>query len=475
MSLSPEPTQSQEAEEAGLTVFRYKLKPMRPSQWTALQKSLGCQRWVYNQGVALQQARMGRGEKRLPYKDLCKALTGWKQNQGWLGEGPSQALQQTLSGLIRGYQAWRQDPDQFSQPTFKKKSQRRESLIFPTPDHVTWDPDRGRITLPKIGQLRYFKDTRVPDGTLRRVTLTREGNDLVVCFTLKNDSSMVRPPSDIAKACGLDWGVVHRVALDDGMVFAFPEDDIHALDEAIVQTQRWISHKVEMRKQAKAKIQAALKEGRLSERERRVLEEEMNRRGESKTLCALRAKLRGLHQKKRCLLNNARHQITAQIAAEYGTIYLEATQTKAMTASARGTKEKPGRRVKQKAGLNRQILLTAPGELRRQLEYKSARHGGQVVLVNPAYSSQTCPACDHVSQNNRPTRARFACTACGFAAPADQVGAINVKRWGQAGTRLAIIKPKKTRPALISRKPREPRSSTPPLLNQPDSAQLESG
>ena len=38
----------------------------------------------------------------------------------------------------------------------------------------------------------------------------------------------------------------------------------------------------------------------------------------------------------------------------------------------------------------------------------------------------------------------------------DQWGAINIKRWGQAGIRLAVIKPKKTRPALVSRKPKEP-------------------
>ena len=310
--------------------------------------------------------------------------------------------------------------------------------------------------MPKIGQLRYFKDKRVPDGVLRRATVSRDGNHLVVSITVKNDSSTVRAPSDIAKAIGLDWGVVNRLTLDNGTVFDFPEDTIQALDEAIAKTQRWISHKVEMRKQVKARLQAAIKQGNISVKEKQAIEDELQKRGESNTLRALRAKLRKLHQKKRFLLNNARHQITAKIAAEYGTVYIEATNHKAMTASARGTKDNPGKNVRQKAGLNRQILLTAPGELRRQLEYKTARHGGKVVRVNPAHSSQTCPACEHVSKDNRPTRDRFVCTACGFAAPADQVGAINIKRWGQAGIRLAVIKPKKTRPALVSRKPKEP-------------------
>ena len=48
MSSNVETTETQQADEAGLTVFRYKLKPMRDAQWGVLQQSLGCQRWVYN-------------------------------------------------------------------------------------------------------------------------------------------------------------------------------------------------------------------------------------------------------------------------------------------------------------------------------------------------------------------------------------------------------------------------------------------
>lgn len=454
MSSTAETTEERQADEAGLTVFRYKIKPLRDAQWRIIQQSLGCQRWVYNQAVAVQKQRMSKGERRLSYKDLCKELTSWKKGQGWLATGPSQALQQTLSGLIRGYQSWRQDPEQFNEPVFKKKGQGKERLIFPTPAHVSWDRVRGRLTLPKIGQLRYFKDKRVPSGTLRRISLGRDGNHLVVCLTIQNDKSSVRTLSDVAKSCGLDWGVVNRVALDDGTIFGFPEDNIQALDVSIAQVQRWISHKVEMRKQIKVRLQSALKNGHISTQEKQAVESELQRKGESKTLRLLRAKLRNLHQKKRFLLNDTRHQITAKIAADTGTVYIEATNNKAMTASARGNHDSPGKNVRQKASLNRQILLTAPGELRRQLKYKTARHGGKVVCVNPAYSSQTCPACENVSSNNRPTRCQFSCTACGFFAPADQVGAINIKRWGLAGIRLAAIKPKKTRPALISRKPR---------------------
>ena len=64
---------------------------------------------------------------------------------------------------------------------------------------------------------------------------------------------------------------------------------------------------------------------------------------------------------------------------------LEDLNTKAMTKSAKGTVEKSGRNVQQKAGLNRAILASGWGPLERKLAYKA----GQVVYVEPAGSRRT--------------------------------------------------------------------------------------
>lgn len=85
-----------------------------------------------------------------------------------------------------------------------------------------------------------------------------------------------------------------------------------------------------------------------------------------------------------------------------------------MCRSAAGTKDQPGRNVKQKSGLNRSILDQAWGEFRRQLEYKQAWSGGRVLAVPPGRTSQTCPGCVHVSRSNRKTQAVFLCMNCGY-------------------------------------------------------------
>ena len=85
-----------------------------------------------------------------------------------------------------------------------------------------------------------------------------------------------------------------------------------------------------------------------------------------------------------------------------------------------------------KSGLNKSILDQGWFEFRRQLDYKLAWRGGQLIAVPARNTSRTCPACGHVSKDNRLTQARFACVCCGYEANADVVGAINVLRAGHA-------------------------------------------
>ena len=81
---------------------------------------------------------------------------------------------------------------------------------------------------------------------------------------------------------------------------------------------------------------------------------------------------------------NWRHQVTRRIADTADTVCVEDLHVRGMTRSARGTVDKPGSRVRQKAGLNRIILATGWAEMRRMLSYKA----GQLVAVDPAWTSR---------------------------------------------------------------------------------------
>ena len=65
-------------------------------------------------------------------------------------------------------------------------------------------------------------------------------------------------------------------------------------------------------------------------------------------------------------------------------------------------------------------------QLGQFVTYKARLAGVAVTLVDPRYTSQLCPLCGHISKANRKSRDWFACSSCGFAAPADHVAAINI-------------------------------------------------
>ena len=111
------------------------------------------------------------------------------------------------------------------------------------------------------------------------------------------------------------------------------------------------------------------------------------------------------------------------IARRFDVIRVEDLQITNMTRSAKGTRDDPGRNVRQKAGLNRGILRSGWGLLVRLLEDKAP---GRVEKIKPALTSQRCSACGQVDRDSRESQAVFRCTACGFACNADVNAAKNI-------------------------------------------------
>jgi putative transposase len=136
------------------------------------------------------------------------------------------------------------------------------------------------------------------------------------------------------------------------------------------------------------------------------------------------------------------------IARRFDVIRVEDLNIRNMTQSARGTAAKPGRNVRQKAGLNREIQRSGWGLLVRRLEDKAP---GRVERVNPAFTSQRCSACGHVVAESRESQALFRCVACTFACNADVNAARNIAA-GRAVTArggLGAARPMNREPQLL--------------------------
>lgn len=66
-------------------------------------------------------------------------------------------------------------------------------------------------------------------------------------------------------------------------------------------------------------------------------------------------------------------------------------------------------------------------QLRQYLAYKAKLKGIPLMIVPPAYTSQTCSVCKHIGERKAKY---FSCKNCGHVADADQNAAVNIATWG---------------------------------------------
>ena len=368
--------------------YKFQLKT-NLSQARQMRRFAGACRFVFNQALALQKAKYEAGNKKLSYADLCAELLTLKSSNSWLGESPSQTLQQSLKDLERSYTNFFAKRADF--PRFKKKGL---SSSFRFPQGCKLDQANNRIFLPKLGWMHY-RNSREALGEVKNVTVSHSCGHWYISIQTEREVSDVIHPS--TSAIGVDMGIAQFATLSDGHVFA-AVNSFKQKQKQLARYQRAFSRKVKFSQNWKKQ----------------------------------KSKIGKLHQTIANIRKDYLHKTTTIISQNHAMIVIEDLQVKNMSKSASGNLNKPGRHVKAKSGLNRSILDQGWFEFRRQIEYKQVWRGGDVLAVPPQYTSQRCSCCGTVSKENRPSQAKFACIACGYQANADVNAAMNILAAGHA-------------------------------------------
>lgn len=373
-----------------LQAYKYELMP-NGEQQRRMRRFVGSCRFVYNKALALQKENHEAGSKFIGYVAMAAKLPVWKREKGmeWLKESPSQALQHALKDIERAYKNFFEKRADF--PRFKKKGM-GDSFRYPDPKQIKFDQTNNRLFLPKLGWLRY-RNSRDALGELRNLTISQSGGKWFVAIqTQREVEQPVHPATGIV---GIDVGIARFATLSDGSHIE-PLNTFRKHQRRLARYQRVMSHKTKF----------------------------------SSNWKKAKAKVTNLHTRIGNVRRDFLHKTTTIISKNHAMVCIEDLQVRNMSKSAAGSIEKSGRKVRQKSGLNKSILDQGWGEFRRQLEYKQAWLGGEVLAVPPHNTSRACPACSHVSAENRLTQAKFECVECGYENNADVVGAINVLERG---------------------------------------------
>jgi putative transposase len=368
--------------------YKFRLSPAL-EQESLFRQFAGCSRFVWNLALALQKERLDQKEGILRYNKLALLLPQWKKEHPFLKEVHSQPLQQTLKDLDKTFARFFDPKLQAGFPRFKKKGQ-HDAFRFPQGFKL----NGNRIYLPKLGWVK-FKKSREIEGTVRNVTISCSAGKWYVALQCQQEIEQLVPQA--TSIIGGDMGVAKFLTLSDGTMF-FPITALAQWERVLKREQRKLSHKQKF----------------------------------SRNWRKQKARIARIHSKIANIRRDALHKTSTILSKNHAIVVLEELKVQNMTASARGTQDAPGRNMKQKAGLNQGILEQGWYEFRRQLAYKLAWTGGQLLLVPPQYTSQACSECGHVHADNRKSQAHFECVQCGHVENADVNAAKNILRAGHA-------------------------------------------
>lgn len=389
---------------------KYRLEPS-PEQVECLENVAGACRFVYN--CALEQRRDWYRRKRITYLQQQAELTQCRAEFDWLRACPVHALQCALRDLEYNFQKFFVGLRGYPKPRRKKDG---EGFRLPDPRYLRFKRLSRRMGAVRLGKIGWVKVRGwFPlGGEIKNVHVRRRGKHWYVSIQWQKEVPDLEPRN--LPCIGIDHGIKVFAAMSDGTKIA-PLNAFKRIKDNLAKEQRRLARK-------------------------KLYSSNWNKQ----LLKVSRLRQNAANARKDFL-----HKLSTEIAKSHGIVKVEKLNIKGMTASAKGTVEDPGRNVRQKSSLNRAILDQGWGMFRRMLEYKLAERGGQLIMVEAAYTSQTCAECGTVDRESRVDQATFACRHCGHTDNADVNAARNIL---QART-LAVEPPKRILRRVGKRKHRE--------------------
>ena len=363
------------------------------SQQTLLAKTFGCNRFLWNQMLDMQNARYNNcsDAKFVSTFGMNYLLPCLKVEHPWLKDVDSLSLQQTNSQLNQAFvNFWNK---RACHPHFKSK---RYEQTYQTSNACI--VDEHHLKLPKLGKI-YFRSSSVPKGVIKSATVRlKASGKYYVSLLIETE---VEEKVKTNKSCGCDLGLKELLILDNGHKMPLPRFD-KELEDKLRYWQRLSSRRL-----LKAK---------------EVMEKDKTKRlTDFKNYQKARQMVAKYHEK----IANQRYdylqKLSTWLVEQHDVIVLEDLKTKMMLKN-----HKLARAISN-AGWNKFIQM---------ISYKCEWYGKEFVQVNAKYTSQTCHACGCV--NGRLGYDRFGwlkvreweCVNCGTRHDRDINAAINIKEKG---------------------------------------------
>ncbi len=381
--------------------IEFRLYPTKSQEHT-LVGWLGLHCELYNAAIQERRDAYRKCGLSISYNQQQNDLPVIKEYRPELIPLGSHALQETVRRVDRAFRAFFRrikSGDIPGYPRFKSKD-RFDSFCYP--DLAGWKIIRqNKLRISNLGELSMRGRPRIPltAGTPKTLTIKRQaGKWFAICAVEYPEAVLQRNQAYTGRMAGMDVGCSSLAVTSDEDYIDNPRN-LKQAREKLTAAQKALSRKTRgSKRRAKARLKVSALHGQVARKRKDFL-----------------------------------HQLSAAIVFLYSVVAVEKLLLSNMTRSARGTVEKPGRNVKQKAGLNRSLLDASIGALFSLIAYKAEEAGTRFVKVAPHHTSQNCFWCGHKVPKELSVRVHI-CPSCGFTQDRDYNAALNILAKGLVQT-----------------------------------------
>jgi len=373
--------------------FKFRIYPSK-SIITKLNRTLELCRFVYNQMLGFRINEYRENKKNYTTFDMKRWLIKHKEEAPELLETIySLVLYNICDRVNAAYQGF-----------FRRLKKMNKKSGFPRYqgtgryNSFTYSCGKGfkiendKLHLSKIGWIK-IKQHRSIEGKIKQLTISRSStNKWYACFSCEVDIKPLRKRKRIES---IKLGISTFATLSDGNTIDYP------------------------RYYEKAQSSIAKIQQRLSK-----IKKKSKRYKKNKTAFTKK------HERIRNKRHDFLHKQSRKIVDRYGIIILENLNVKKMMA---------------KRWMSKQISDASWSTFIRYVTYKAEWAGRSVIMINPAYTSQTCSKCGEIVEKT--LKERIHRCSCGLTMDRDVNAAINIKRLGiqsLAKTTL-MVNPKSSR------------------------------
>ena len=371
--------------------YKYRLYPT-VEQKEILAQHFGNCRWFYNYALNLAQQtyrETGLGLSRNAIQSLLPSL---KKEYEWLGLCYSQCLQVVALNLSTAYKNFFEKRGGY--PRFKSKHG-KQSISYPQKVKI----DGDYLKFPgKVGKV-YCRFTRIFEGTIKTVTISKNTSDKYYVSILVDDGLELPKQSAEGKAIGIDVGITDIAVTSNGYKFANP---------------KWMSKHERNRVRKERKLARKQKGAECTARQALDLKSRepggSNRRNKARLLVSK------IHNHIANCRSDFLHKLSRRVVDENQVICVENLNVKAMTKNRK---------------LSRAISQVGWGMLCTMLKYKAEWSGKTYIEVDRFFpSSKTCSHCYHKRYELPLNKRCWNCPNCGTHHDRDINAAINIREEG---------------------------------------------